>query len=212
MINTLWRPSTGAPGTTNNNNSTTNLPISPRSPRPTTTIQAGVDNYNQVADKGDESNGVNLSLSDKGWEQIFECAKYTTYKKNQVILTQGEMAKRIYQIGRGTCRVELVDSGNSNNPSVPVSPEPTGNNPTNANGKLLLGKMKRGEIFGEITYLFGGGATVSILADEDNVQIYCIDKTELQELFTLKPGNVIHPNSPEFSLSHSISNIISQLI
>jgi hypothetical protein len=47
--------------------------------------------------------------------------------------------------------------------------------------------MDSGEIFGEITFMFGGGATVSILADEEDVRIYTIDKTSLQVLFTPKP-------------------------
>jgi hypothetical protein len=46
--------------------------------------------------------------------------------------------------------------------------------------------MNSGDIFGEITYLFGGGATVSIVADDD-VRVYIIDKTSLQGLFSSKP-------------------------
>ena len=47
--------------------------------------------------------------------------------------------------------------------------------------------MKTDDIFGEITYLFGGGATVSIIADDDDVRIYTIDKSALHDLFLTKP-------------------------
>lgn len=35
--------------------------------------------------------------------------------------------------------------------------------------------------------MFGGGATVSIVADEDAVKVYSIDKTALVDLFAAKP-------------------------
>ncbi len=35
--------------------------------------------------------------------------------------------------------------------------------------------------------MFGGGATVTIVADVDHTKIYSIDKSALQDLFTTKP-------------------------
>ena len=103
-------------------------------------------------------------LTARAWELIFEFAKCKNYKKNEVIVKQGEVIKRIYQIGNGSCRVELP-----------------GDTPT------VLGKMNTGDIFGEITFMFGGGATVSIVADEEETRIYTIDKTSLHGLFSTKP-------------------------
>lgn len=46
--------------------------------------------------------------------------------------------------------------------------------------------MNAGEIFGEITFMFGGGAAVSIVADEDTV-IYTIERTQVDKLFQIRP-------------------------
>ena len=57
-----------------------------------------------------ETEDMNLrssQLSMRAWEQIFECAKCQTYKKNETILKQGELIRKIYQIADGNCRVEL---------------------------------------------------------------------------------------------------------
>jgi CRP-like cAMP-binding protein len=64
-----------------------------------------------LQEDGETNSSKNMT---KAWEQIFEFAKRKTYKKNEVIVTQGELIKRIYQIGNGSCRVELP-GGNKEN-------------------------------------------------------------------------------------------------
>eukprot|EP01114_Cavostelium_apophysatum_P022767 TRINITY_DN8350_c0_g1_i1.p1 TRINITY_DN8350_c0_g1~~TRINITY_DN8350_c0_g1_i1.p1 ORF type:complete len:952 (-),score=273.46 TRINITY_DN8350_c0_g1_i1:46-2901(-) len=105
-----------------------------------------------------------LVMTEREWEKLFQCATLTTYKKDEEILAMGEEIQRIFQIGKGICRVELVNAGS----------------------RTPIGKMKSGEIFGEITYLFGGGANVSIVADSE-VKIYTIERTSLMEFFGNRP-------------------------
>jgi CRP-like cAMP-binding protein len=72
--------------------------------------------------------------------------------------------RKIYRILQGSCRVEMW--GND--------------------CKFLLGKLKQGSLFGEITFLFGG-AVVAIVVDEADSCIASLDKSELQSTFTKKP-------------------------
>lgn len=104
---------------------------------------------------GSVANKQNLKLSEQEWEQLFQFAKCKTYKRDEPILSQGEQIKRIYQLSEGTCRVEVWSDHN----------------------KTPIGKMTPYSLFGEITYMFGGGAAVSIVADSDRVVVYTIEKS-----------------------------------
>lgn len=100
------------------------------------------------------------------WQTLFNGAKCTRYAKDEIILKAGDVSRKVYQIGVGLCRVEArTNSGERGQ---------------------LLGRMKTGEIFGEITYLFGGGVCVNIVAD-DEVDIYSLEREQLLELFAIHP-------------------------
>ena len=68
----------------------------------------------------------------------------------------------ICQIVSGNCRIEK---------QLPDQPDIS----------IVLGKMKPGEIFGEITFLTEGPATASVYADDDFVDMYFIDGKYLKE-------------------------------
>jgi len=87
--------------------------------------------------------------------------------KDQSILREGDNFENIYQIGSGTVRVEKLQE----------------------NGRVeILGTMGTSEMFGEISFLGGIGASVSIVADENNVDIYIIGKGYIEQLFSRYKG------------------------
>eukprot|EP01117_Protostelium_nocturnum_P014922 TRINITY_DN5734_c0_g1_i1.p1 TRINITY_DN5734_c0_g1~~TRINITY_DN5734_c0_g1_i1.p1 ORF type:complete len:931 (+),score=354.79 TRINITY_DN5734_c0_g1_i1:216-3008(+) len=98
------------------------------------------------------------------WTPIFEVATTTTFKKGEIVLPKGDSNPKIYQILNGICSVEFT----------------TGE-------KNTAVKMGRGDVFGEINYWYGGGATATILADQDGVVVYSVDRSVLEELFKKKP-------------------------
>ena len=76
-----------------------------------------------------------MPLTSEDWDSIFEYSSCQLFEKDQVVVTQNEPIRRIFHINEGTCRVEKgVDKD-----------------------REVLGTMKAGEIFGEITFMFGGG-------------------------------------------------------
>ncbi|KYQ94307.1 RasGEF domain-containing protein [Tieghemostelium lacteum] len=116
--------------------------------------------------KGDE-------LTKEDWELIGrEGSRCTIYKKDEVIVCEGEKMQRIYQIGRGSVRIEK---------SVPIAP---GSMQTR---KVTLGTMKQDDTFGEITYLLSGEATAHVVADSDQVEVYAIEGQFVNILFDLNP-------------------------
>eukprot|EP01117_Protostelium_nocturnum_P015941 TRINITY_DN6213_c0_g1_i1.p1 TRINITY_DN6213_c0_g1~~TRINITY_DN6213_c0_g1_i1.p1 ORF type:complete len:1371 (-),score=496.08 TRINITY_DN6213_c0_g1_i1:61-4173(-) len=115
----------------------------------------------------EEALAQELSLTQEDWDLILNGAECETYMKDMVILSQGESFGKIYQIGNGLCRIEKQ----------------------NESGKTeIVGTMNGAEMFGEISFLSGQGASVSIIADENDVDIYVIDRVHILGLFEKHPG------------------------
>lgn len=113
---------------------------------------------------GEESEEI-LSFDD--WAVLMKDSKCLKFKKNEVITKEGEWATKIYQIAKGNCRVEkLKDDGTTS----------------------VLGLMRTGELFGEISFLEGIKTTASIVAEEDETEVYVIDGASLQVLFVRQPA------------------------
>merc|ERR1712146_179521 len=89
-----------------------------------------------------------------------------TYAKDEVVVAQGEEHHSIFQIGVGDCRVEIL---------------------TDEGATRVVGQMRQPEMFGEISFLNadgGSGASVSVVADDDEVvDIYIIDADYIAALF-----------------------------
>ncbi|KAF2072479.1 hypothetical protein CYY_006211 [Polysphondylium violaceum] len=113
-------------------------------------------------------------LSKEDWELIgCEGSRSTTYKKDEVIVSEGERMQKIFQIGKGVCRIEK---------SVPLAPG------SNEYKKVILGTMKQDDTFGEITYLLSGEATADVIADSDQTEVYAIEGQFVNILFDLNPA------------------------
>eukprot|EP01103_Thecamoeba_quadrilineata_P016674 TRINITY_DN562_c1_g2_i1.p1 TRINITY_DN562_c1_g2~~TRINITY_DN562_c1_g2_i1.p1 ORF type:complete len:1369 (-),score=377.92 TRINITY_DN562_c1_g2_i1:93-4199(-) len=102
-------------------------------------------------DRKKSSLGFKLSASD--WDELFSCARTRTYHKDEYVLRQDDQQQQLYQIISGSCRV--VRTMRTMNQS---------NKGTYEKGQVV-GSVEEGEIFGELSFILGGRATASIVAD-----------------------------------------------
>jgi CRP-like cAMP-binding protein len=114
-----------------------------------------------------------LMLMVDDWDEILAGAKSQTFASNETVVAQGMPHGRIYQIGSGRCRIEkrVIVSGTDAKEMVKT-----------------LGFMDAKETFGEISLLKDSGASASVVADSDTVQVYYIDAYFLYYLIEQKPA------------------------
>jgi CRP-like cAMP-binding protein len=101
------------------------------------------------------------ALTQSNWDLLLQGAKIQKYKKENAIIREGENFQRIYQMISGQCRIEK--------------------------GNKCLGVMYAGQMFGEISFLVSGGATASVIADSDEVEIYVLEGYYINILFAMRP-------------------------
>ena len=94
-----------------------------------------------------------------------------TFNKGDVILREGQHYSMICQIVTGNCRIEKEVKG--------------------SNVAVVLGKMKPDEIFGEINFLTESGASATVIADDDEVDMYFIDGKFLKEKLLITHPKVV---------------------
>eukprot|EP01103_Thecamoeba_quadrilineata_P019456 TRINITY_DN7892_c0_g1_i1.p1 TRINITY_DN7892_c0_g1~~TRINITY_DN7892_c0_g1_i1.p1 ORF type:complete len:1077 (+),score=244.67 TRINITY_DN7892_c0_g1_i1:35-3265(+) len=123
-----------------------------------------------------------LTLTDTDWKHILEGAKSKIHKRDEVIIQEGQQYQRLYQINRGSCRIEKATQ--------------------------VLGRMETQEMFGEISFLEGGsgaGAAVTVIADEDEVELAIIEGYFINILF-----HTMHGFAGRFY--HHLCKLLSQRI
>eukprot|EP01102_Stenamoeba_stenopodia_P019856 TRINITY_DN7586_c0_g1_i2.p1 TRINITY_DN7586_c0_g1~~TRINITY_DN7586_c0_g1_i2.p1 ORF type:complete len:522 (+),score=104.57 TRINITY_DN7586_c0_g1_i2:1641-3206(+) len=102
-------------------------------------------------------------LTQDDWNLMLKGAKTVPFQKGETVIKQGQLFQRLYHVASGSC---IVDK----------------------DGKPV-GKIRTGEIFGEISFLDSHGATVSVLADqEEGAELYIIEGYFIRILFNLRPG------------------------
>lgn len=101
-------------------------------------------------------------LSPEDWSLLLNDSDGKSLKKGDVIVKEGDIAAKIYQIGRGSCAV--------------------------FKGSQKIATMNPGEVFGEISFLEGGQATATVTAAEDETDVYVIEAVRLKVLFLRKPA------------------------
>jgi len=101
-------------------------------------------------------------LSADDWVLLLSESKCLTFQKKDVIVHEGEWSARIHQIAKGSCNVQKQGQ--------------------------VLGMMSNGELFGEISFLRGVKTTASVVAAEDNTEIYIIEGAALAVLFHRQPA------------------------
>eukprot|EP01097_Dermamoeba_algensis_P009489 TRINITY_DN667_c0_g1_i4.p1 TRINITY_DN667_c0_g1~~TRINITY_DN667_c0_g1_i4.p1 ORF type:complete len:916 (-),score=254.98 TRINITY_DN667_c0_g1_i4:345-3092(-) len=101
-------------------------------------------------------------LTKEDLELLLKGAKLVSYPKEAIVVQEGQLYQRLFQINKGTCRITKM-------------------------GKPL-GYMSSGEMFGEISFLEGSGAAVSVISDEEEVSLSIIEGYYINILFEMKPG------------------------
>jgi len=113
-----------------------------------------------------------LMLQPEDWDLILKGLKVISFKKDHFIIHQHQQYQRIYQIVKGSCRVETIPTTTTNSDSNTDQPA----------APLVVGRIGEKEIFGEISFLRKTGATASVVADTD-VDVYVIEGYFLNILF-----------------------------
>lgn len=108
-----------------------------------------------------------LLLSKEDWTLLLKSAKLLKFTKNDLVIKEGIAHNRIFQIARGSCRIE--------------KPQPD-------KDPIVLGRMANNEPFGEISFLMGGNATASVVADEDIVEVYVFEGYFINILYAKDPA------------------------
>lgn len=105
------------------------------------------------------------------WNLILKGARTTTFKKDDIVMKEGEATTRVFQLVAGECRFEKMFEGESR----------------------ILGKMSLSEgsgadnLFGEISFLEGGKASASVVCNKDDTSIAIIEDYWLDVIFQYYP-------------------------
>eukprot|EP01102_Stenamoeba_stenopodia_P015874 TRINITY_DN5483_c0_g1_i3.p1 TRINITY_DN5483_c0_g1~~TRINITY_DN5483_c0_g1_i3.p1 ORF type:complete len:1451 (+),score=359.94 TRINITY_DN5483_c0_g1_i3:282-4634(+) len=83
------------------------------------------------------------------WDCLLEGARVVTYKMDEVIINIGNRGQYLFQIARGSVRVET--------------------------GNVLLDILKKMEVFGDISFLKKGKTSASVIANSKKVRLYVLD-------------------------------------
>jgi beta-adrenergic-receptor kinase len=119
-----------------------------------------------AAEARQKHRAVDMDLQEEDWKAFLAGAKQRTYAKGEYVLQEGKPTAALFQIIRGTLRVEL---------QLPDQPQ-----------AVVVAYRKAGEMFGETSLLQAGVATASIAADSE-ATVVCIEGTFLEQLFQSNP-------------------------
>ena len=109
---------------------------------------------------------VDMDLQEADWKAFLAGAKQRTYGRGEYVLQEGKPTAALYQVVRGTLRVELQ-----------LLDQPQA---------VVVGYRKAGEMFGETSLLQAGLATASVAAHTE-ATVMCIEGTFLEQLFQSNP-------------------------
>eukprot|EP01124_Arcella_intermedia_P009174 TRINITY_DN15952_c0_g1_i1.p1 TRINITY_DN15952_c0_g1~~TRINITY_DN15952_c0_g1_i1.p1 ORF type:complete len:1775 (-),score=412.71 TRINITY_DN15952_c0_g1_i1:1327-5910(-) len=118
---------------------------------------------NRSLQKKDKDLTKQLKPTPKDWEILLKGSRTVSYKKDEVIMKEDENYRQIYQVSRGVCKIM------KNGVEHP------------------LGKIRKKQIFGEISFLEDGKATANVIAGDDGVQVTIIEGYFLNILFQHYP-------------------------
>lgn len=115
-----------------------------------------------------EEQRPSFDLTENDWELILRGANIVSYNKGDFIINEGDSFQRIFQLVRGSAKIEKKQRDGSS---------------------LMIGLLTKDDsVFGEISFIEGGVTSASIVANEDNTEVYIIEGYFLNVLFERNPG------------------------
>ena len=108
-----------------------------------------------------EPRDTSLLLNELDWSRLFANAETVDFKAGATILGEGEQYRRIWQITDGEIDVFI--------------------------GKQCVATMPSGDMFGELTFLMGGGASASLVASRGGCSVTFVERSALQVTFDATP-------------------------
>ena len=118
---------------------------------------------------GTPGNDAKGGLTNEDWKELLKGAKVKCYERGALILQEGQPAGGLYQVSYGAVRIEKYSSESKRNKTVAHLP--------------------LGEIFGEMSFLSAtkeSMASASVVADDDEVDVYFISAEFIQKCFQTK--------------------------
>ena len=117
-------------------------------------------------DDGSDAGAGGMTAAD--WnllQQGFQCISFT---KGMSIIQQGQTQSRLFQIAKGSCRIEIKNEGDA--------------------APKVVGRMTTRDLFGEISFIHqGSAASASVVADDDTVELYVLEGHFINILFVKYP-------------------------
>ena len=110
---------------------------------------------------------VPQKVTAEDWALFLEGAQRRRYVHGEVVLREGDETQALYQVARGSLRVELAIKGRPQ--------------------ALVVGRREQGDLFGERTLLLGGRASATIVCDSDEAVVLWLPASYLHELFASHP-------------------------
>mmetsp|Transcript_34909 Transcript_34909/g.87853 ORF Transcript_34909/g.87853 Transcript_34909/m.87853 type:complete len:853 (-) Transcript_34909:259-2817(-) len=107
-------------------------------------------------------------LTPSDWNLLVGGAKLLSLKRNEVLIAEGTESQRLFYIAHGHCRVEIT------------RPED--------DSKVVVGTISAKETLGDISFLQNSTATASVIAEVDDMSVYCIEGTHIHGLMDSVPG------------------------
>lgn len=118
-------------------------------------------------DKPTQQREMPTKLTEEHWAIFLRGSKQGRYKAGEVVLKEGESTRSLYQVSRGTLRVELKIKGR------PQS--------------IVVGRRTAGQIFGERTLLLGGAASATVVVDSEEAVVLTLPDSHMRKVFELHP-------------------------
>merc|ERR1712137_742299 len=138
-----------------------------------------LENHTSTLEKWRESTKDNeLGLTVEDWNLILRGAKRLVLRKDAVIVPENSDMQRIFQLVRGTCRIQMSTT----------DPE------TNETKEFVVGTITPTEIFGEVSFVQRKGASTSVVAS-DEVEMCVIEGYYVKRLLSMRPelaGRFLH--------------------
>ncbi|EFA86730.1 RasGEF domain-containing protein [Heterostelium album PN500] len=135
--------------------------------------------------RGDSFTGISDLPSKEEWAQLLKGAKTLTFKKGEILVTEGTEFHKIFQITRGECTI--IKGLNQTDINTSANPPTISSLSLGHKNLTILAKLSAGSIFGEMNFLLPGGSSTSVVVNSDELEVYTLEGYFLNIMLKSKP-------------------------